>query len=78
MIEDWETGQLFWNCLRRHDGDELKACQDVRKKYIDDFSRTKDLHFFLGTMQLHHFVAPNPFIIIGTFHPKKEVQLNLF
>jgi hypothetical protein len=18
MIEDWETGQLFWNCLRRH------------------------------------------------------------
>jgi hypothetical protein len=32
----------------------------------------------LGTLQIHHFVAPNPFIIIGTFHPKKEVQLNLF
>ena len=78
MIEDWETGELFWNCLRRHDGNEMKACQDVRKKYYDDFSKTKDLHFYLGTMQLHHFVAPNPFIIIGTFHPKKEDQLNLF
>jgi hypothetical protein len=78
MIEDWETGQLFWNCLQRHEGDELKACQDVRKKYYDDFSVTKDLHFFLGTTQLHHFVAPNPFIIIGTFHAKKEDQLNLF
>ena len=32
MIEDWETGQLFWNCLRRHDGDEMKACMDVREE----------------------------------------------
>ena len=78
MIEDWESGELFWNCLRRHEGDEMKACIDVRKKYFDDFSKTKDLHFFLGTTQLHHYVALNPFIIIGTFHPKKKVQLDLF
>lgn len=25
MIEDWETGQLYWNCLARHAGDEQKS-----------------------------------------------------
>ncbi len=78
MIEDWETGQLYWNCLARHDSDEEKAIADVRKKYLDDFAKTKDLHFFLGTTQQYHNVAPNPFIIIGTFHPKKEIQPRLF
>jgi hypothetical protein len=71
MIEDWEIGALYWNCLKRHEGDEVKACGDVRNKYFDDFAKTKDLYLYLGTTQLHHFVAPNPFIIIGTFHPKK-------
>lgn len=78
MIEDWEIGQLFWNCLARHEGNETKAVADVRKKYFDDFSKTKDLHFFLGTTQRHHYVSLNPFIIIGTFHPKKETQAKLF
>ena len=78
MIEDWEIGQLFWNCLARHEGDEQKAIADVRKKYFDDFAKTKDLHFFLGTTQLHHYVSLNPFIIIGTFHPKIELQTKLF
>lgn len=78
MIEDWETGQLYWNCLARHNGDEQKAIADVRKKYLDDFARTKDLYFFLGTTQAHHFKSKNPFIIIGTFHPKLELQGKLF
>lgn len=78
MIEDWETGELFWNCLRGSEGDEAKACADVRKKYFDNFARTKDLHFFLGTTLVNHFVARNPFIIIGTFHPKPVAQLKLF
>jgi len=30
MIEDWETGMLFWNSLKRHEGDEYKACEDVK------------------------------------------------
>lgn len=77
MIEDWETGQLFWNCLDRY-GDEKIACAKVREKYFEDFVKTKDLHFFLGTTKLHHFRAPNPFIIIGTFHPKIELQSELF
>ena len=78
MIEDWETGQLFWRQLMKYDGNTVRACEDVRKKYFDDFAKTKDLHFFLGTMQVYHNVSPNPFIIIGTFHPKKEDQLHLF
>lgn len=77
MIEDWEIGQLYWNCLARHEGNEAKAVADVRKKYFDDFAKTKNLHLFLGTTQVHHNRAQNPFIIIGTFHPKPETQIKL-
>lgn len=76
MIEDWEIGQLFWNSLERKNEEE--ACQDVKKKYFDDFAKKKDLYLFLGTTKLHHFRAPNPFVIIGTFHPKPVQQLRLF
>jgi hypothetical protein len=78
MIEDWEIGQLYWNCLKRHEGNEAKACEDVKKKYFDDFAKTKDLYLFLGTTREFHLIAPNPFVIIGTFHPKKIVQPSLF
>ena len=79
MIEDWETGQLFWRCLQQHDGDEEKACWDVRRKYYDDFALTKDLYFYMGTTLIHHIKnAPNPFVIIGTFQPKIDQQYTLF
>ncbi|WP_313236492.1 hypothetical protein [Sphingobacterium multivorum] len=78
MIEDWEIGQLYWNCLRRYEGNEAKATEDVRKKYFDDFAKTKDLYLFLGTTQLFHYKSKNPFMIIGTFHPKLQSQLSLF
>lgn len=78
MIEDWEIGQLYWNSLRRHEGDEGLAIEDVSKKYFEDFAKTKDLYFYLGTTQIHHFRAPNPFVIIGTFHPPKTDQRSLF
>lgn len=78
MIEDWETGQLYWNCLARHEGNEARAIEDVKNKYFEDFAKTKDLHFYLGTTAMHHFASKNPFIIIGTFHPKFEYQLSLF
>lgn len=68
MIEDWEIGMLYLNCLKRK-GNQQAAIQDVRKKYIDDFARTKDVYLFLGTTKKHHNVAPNPFIIIGVFPP---------
>jgi hypothetical protein len=72
MIEDWEIGALYWNCLRRHEGNEGKACEDVKKMYFDNFAKTKDLFLYLGTTREYHNIAPNPFVIIGTFHPKKE------
>jgi len=78
MIEDWEIGALYWNSLKQNEGDEAKACADVKKKYFDDFAKTKDLYFFLGTTREFHLIAQNPFIIIGTFHPKKIVQPSLF
>ena len=78
MIEDWEIGQLYWNCLAKHEGDESKAIKDVKNMYFENFAKTKDLHLFLGTSQLHHLTAKNPFMIIGTFHPKIEQQLSLF
>jgi len=78
MIEDWEIGQLYWNCLAKHEGNEAKAVADVKTKYFEDFAKTKDLHLFLGTTKQHHYVSHNPFMIIGTFHPKIETQGSLF
>jgi len=78
MIEDWETGQLFWKQLAKYEGDEEKAIADVRKKYFDDFALAKDLYFYLGTTQKNHYVSHNPFMIIGTFHPKPITQYKLF
>lgn len=73
MIEDWEIGQLYWNCHREY-GQE-QALEKVRQKYMDDFARTKDLYLFLGTTYLHHVRrARNPFVIIGTFHPPYTTQ----
>ena len=78
MIEDWEIGQLYWNCLARADGDEEIAKQKVRERYFDEFVSQKDLHLFLGTTLQYHAVAPNPFVIIGVFYPPKTSQLSLF
>jgi len=78
MIEDWEIGQLFWRSLRKYDDDEIRACEAVKKKFLDNFAKTKDIYFFLGTTQVHHFKSKNPFVIIGIFYPKPIKQLELF
>ncbi len=79
MIEDWEIGQLFWNCLKNTDGDEEKALNKVRQKYYDEFVEKKDLYLFLGTtFDGHRRRFPNPFVIVGVFYPQKESQLKLF
>ena len=74
MIEDWELGCLFWNCLRTNGGNEQLACEAVRHKYFKEMIEGKDFYFFLGTTKSFHWVAPNPYIIIGTFWPKKEIE----
>lgn len=76
MISDWEIGALYFNCLKRVNGDEQAALSKVREKYFDEFLE-KDLYLFLGTTKEYHNVAPNPFIIIGTFYPPKEQQMDL-
>ena len=78
MNEDWEVGALYWNCLARHSGDEDAACADVKNKYLNDFVETKDIYLFLGTTKLNQLRAPNPFVIIGTFHPPLDLQGRLF
>lgn len=80
MIEDWELGMLYWNCLDASGGNEEVACRKVKEKYFDWMISKSDLYFFLGTTKKFHNVAPNPFIIIGTFYPPKtdQTQLSLF
>jgi len=79
MIEDWEIGALYWNCLRSADGNEQLALQKVREKFELDFIKNKDLHLFLGsTKEWHMRRAKNPFVIIGIFYPKKDDQLYFF
>ena len=77
QILDWETGALYWNCLRSCEDNDDRAIAKVRQKYMDEFLKT-NLHFFLGTTQQFHFVAPNPWVIIGVFPIPHERQLGLF
>lgn len=74
MIEDWEIGALYWNCIAKTEGDEVAANELVRKKYETDFFE-KDLYLFLGSTLANHIRAPNPFVIIGVFYPPKTSQI---
>lgn len=76
MIEDWEIGMLYWNCLKQTEGNETEALKLVKKKYIDEFSN-KDLFLFLGTTRQFHGWAKNPFVIIGVFYPPLDKQMPL-
>lgn len=77
MIEDWEIGALYWNCLKRADENEEVALQKVKEKYFDNFLEKKDIHLFLGTtLQYHRRRMNNPFVIIGVFYPPKNPQMN--
>jgi len=79
MIEDWEIGALYWNCLRTAEGNEIIALQKVREKYEGKFLKENDIHLFLGTTKEWHMRrANNPFVIIGVFYPKQETQISLF
>jgi len=79
MIEDWEIGALYWNCLRNSDGNENVALDKVKKQYEANFIKNNDLYLFLGTTkEWHRRRSPNPFVIIGVFYPKKDIQLSLF
>ena len=78
IIEDWEIGALYWNCLKSAEGNEELALQKVREQYEDNFLKNKDIYLFLGTTREWHMRrAKNPFVIIGVFYPKIELQTKL-
>lgn len=76
QVLDWETGALYSNCLDSANGDETEALGKVREKYFDAFLKT-DLHFFLGTTQQFHSIAPNPWVIVGVFPIPHDARLRL-
>ncbi|MCC7429811.1 hypothetical protein IT568_03090 [bacterium] len=76
MIEDWEIGALYWNCLKKADNEKI-ALEKVREKYFDSFVLEKELYFFLGTtLEFHRRRVSNPFVIIGVFYPMKNINEN--
>ena len=79
MIEDWEIGALYWNCLRKAEGNEGIALEKVKEKYEQEFLSRKDIYLFHGTTKEWHMRrAKNPFVIIGVFYPKIEAQMQMF
>lgn len=81
MIEDWEIGALYWNCLRSSNEDEKKAVEKVRQKYWGDFiqDKAKDTLLVLGTTLEHHNKkARNPFVIVGVIPLPLDMQPRLF
>ena len=81
MIEDWEIGALYWNCLRSSNGDEQIAVEKVRQKYWDNFVQDegKDILLVLGTTLEHHNKkARNPFVIVGVIPLPYDMQQTLF
>lgn len=77
MIEDWEIGALYWNCLADSEGDEKVALEKVRYQYFERFTKDKEIYLFLGTtLQFHQRRMKNPFVIIGVFYPQKDPTAN--
>jgi len=66
MIEDWEVGALYWNCV--DDGaTPQEACLKVKHKFLAQICASdRDTHFYVGTVLAH----PKSWVIIGTFWPK--------
>lgn len=76
QILDWEIGALYWNCFHSSDGDEDNALAKVQQKYLEEFRKT-DIHFFLGTTQQWHLVAPNPWVVVGVFPVPHDFRLRM-
>ncbi len=69
MIEDWELGVLW---LKEADrlGDERKAAESVKKKFLDEMcSPTRDTRFFMGTVFPY-----NSWVVLGVFWPPLQEE----
>ncbi|MHB1177993.1 MAG: hypothetical protein ACYCZO_06640 [Daejeonella sp.] len=79
MIEDWEIGALYFNCLHASEGNKAEALEKVKEQYEGNFIANKEVYFFLGTTkEWHTRRSRNPFVIIGVFYPKIELQTSMF
>ncbi len=80
MIEDWEIGALYWNCLRSSGGNESIACAKVRDKYWGDYVKSGkyDIMLILGTTEeAHRRKWPDQFVIIGVLPLPINLQSSL-
>ena len=84
MIEDWEIGMLYWKCLELANGDEQKALDMVRKKYLGAFSnkvRVNPLFRYhsavsrLGIQPIRHHRRLLPTTPIATGNPILHLAL---
>jgi len=76
MIEDWEIGALYWNCLKESASPD-EAVAKVREMYFDRFANL-DTYLFLGTTLEWHGRGKNPFLVVGVFYPPYQNQPELF
>lgn len=66
MIEDWEVGALYWNCIDAG-ATAVEAAAKVKQKFLDQIcAADRDTHFFVGTILAH----PKSWVVIGVFWPK--------
>lgn len=73
LITDWELGVLYLKEEGRL-GTEEAAVESVKKKFFDQIcAADKDTRFFMGTVYPH-----NTWIVIGTFWPPFDRQMQLF
>lgn len=73
MIEDWELGVLWMKEAERL-GDERKAAESVRHKFLNELcDPKKDLRFFMGTTFPY-----NTWVVVGVFYPPRILQGSLF
>ena len=73
-----EAGTLYWNYLRSTSGGRSEALAKVGQKCFDEITR-QEPHFFIGTTQQIHAVAPNLWVMIGPLRiPLEPPQLGLF
>lgn len=70
-VEDWQLASLYWKMVKKNatPQSEQKAVREIRKKYLYEYARNSDLHFFLGTAQQVHASSKQPFTIVGLFQP---------
>ena len=72
MIEDWEIGALYWNCLKRDESEKI-AIRKVKQRYFDEFKK-KELHLFLGTTKKFHNVGPNRLLSLVFFIRQNTIK----